>query len=227
MKGMKTMLKRVSSIPFHLALIAALMSAAPLLAARDYGVTSVHQPVVRRIEYVLDVEADMAAGSIEDQRLAEWLDALTPGYGDQVAIDLGGRPSAGRLSVILRARLAKFGLTETAVLPVPARPVPANKVRIILRRSIASVPGCPDYRGVGGADTGNGGIPGYGCAINGNIASMIADPNDLLEGKAAPPGEGWRAAKDAAATNKASSGSFTPLSKSEASSTFKGSAGHD
>ena len=198
MKGMKPMLQRVSSIPLQFALIAALIPAAPLFAARDYGVTSVHQPVVRRVEYSLDVAADITPGSTEDRRLADWLEALTPVYGDQVALDLGGRAMPGHLPQILHARLAKFGLVEAPILPVSVTPIPSDRVRITLRRSVASVPGCPNYRGVGGADFGNSGIRGYGCAVNGNIASMIADPNDLLEGKVSPPGEGWRAAKDAA-----------------------------
>ncbi len=221
------MLQRVASTPLQVALIAALMPAAPLFAARDYGLTSTQQPVVRRVEYSLDVEADMAAGSIEDQQLAEWLDALTPGYGDQVALDLGGRPSAGRLSLILRARLAKFGLAEAPILAVSVTPLRSDKVRIILRRSVASVPDCPNYRGVGGADFGDSGIRGYGCAVNGNIASMIADPNDLLEGKAAPPGEGWRAAKDAADANSVGADSKLAPTDPGISETHLGATPHD
>lgn len=226
MKGMKPMLQRVS-FPLQLALIAALMPAAPLFAARDYGVTSVHQPVVRRVEYSLDVAADITPGSTEDRRLADWLEALTPVYGDQVALDLGGRAMPGHLPQILHARLAKFGLVEAPILPVSVTPIPSDRVRITLRRSVASVPGCPNYRGVGGADFGNSGIRGYGCAVNGNIASMIADPNDLLEGKAAPPGEGWRAAKDA--TDATSVGRDSQLAPTGAgiSKTHLGATPHD
>lgn len=227
MKGMKPMLQRATSIPLKFALIASLMPVSPLFAARDYGLTSIHQPVVRRVEYSLDVAADMAPGSTEDQRLADWLEALTPVYGDQVALDLGGRAMAGHLPQIMRARLAKFGLAEAPILPVSVTPIPSDKVRIILRRSVASVPGCPSYRGVGGADIGNSGIRGYGCAVNGNIASMIADPNDLLEGKVSPPGEGWRAVKDAADSNSAGTGSKLTPTDAGTSGLLLGATRHD
>jgi pilus assembly protein CpaD len=46
------------------------------------------------------------------------------------------------------------------------------------------VPGCPDWS-VHVAEYGtNATSPGFGCSINGNLAAMIADPQQLLHGAA-------------------------------------------
>jgi pilus assembly protein CpaD len=52
---------------------------------------SVHQPVVERSNFVLDVNAG-GSGIVgaEKIRVAEWFDALELGYGDRVSIDYGG-----------------------------------------------------------------------------------------------------------------------------------------
>lgn len=51
----------------------------------------------------------------------------------------------------------------------------------------ASVPHCPDWRSQG-VDSAAGTDSNYGCAINGNLAAMIADPQDLVRGVPAPAG---------------------------------------
>jgi pilus assembly protein CpaD len=53
----------------------------------------------------------------------------------------------------------------------------------VITRSTASVPGCPDWSAKSDMNYTNGTSPGYGCAVNSNLAAMIADPQDLLEGK--------------------------------------------
>ena len=53
---------------------------------------------------------------------------------------------------------------------------------MVVTRSTAEVPGCPNWSGQNRTTLGNGLSAGYGCAINSNLAAMIADPEHLLEG---------------------------------------------
>jgi pilus assembly protein CpaD len=46
----------------------------------------------------------------------------------------------------------------------------------------ASVPNCPNF-GSSGLDSAAVTDANYGCAINSNLAAMIADPTDLIHGK--------------------------------------------
>ena len=52
------------------------------------GLESVHQPVVSRTDYVIDLASGgggLAAG--EQERLAEWFSSIELGYGDRVSVD--------------------------------------------------------------------------------------------------------------------------------------------
>ena len=60
--------------------------------------------------------------------------------------------------------------------------VDPGKVRVVVTRSRASVPGCPDWSGHTADYGANATAPGFGCSINGNLAAMIADPQQLLHG---------------------------------------------
>ena len=48
---------------------------------------------------------------------------------------------------------------------------------------MATVPGCPDWGKRSDANYANATSPGYGCAVNGNLAAMVANPEDLLHGQ--------------------------------------------
>ena len=68
--------------------------------ASNRGLDSVHQAVVSRSNYTLDLNA--AGGSLpaqEQRRLAEWFQAMELGYGDRVSID----DPAGRNVVVTRS----------------------------------------------------------------------------------------------------------------------------
>lgn len=191
---------------------ALLAPVAPLYAGSDGGVTPAKQPVIQRHEYMLDVDPNMARGSAEAERLVGWLDALQPRYGDRVSLDLAGQLRPGQAALILTETLARYGLTRSPDRPASVTPIAPGRIRVILHRATAYVPNCPDTKSIGMADYGNKGIPGLGCAVNGNLASMIADPNDLLVGRASPPGDDWQAARDARAS---ASGENTPSSNSD------------
>jgi len=134
---------------------------------------SVHQPVVDRSTVTLDLAGDAAGGvrAGEQQRLADWLDVLGARPGDRIAVSGGGHA----LAPLLAAR----GLLPGD--PAEAPPSP-GMVRIALTRSRASVPGCPDWADTHSAQSDNRTANNYGCAINANLAAMVADPEHLLHG---------------------------------------------
>lgn len=143
---------------------------------------SVHQPVVERTNYTLDVATGPGGLSYPEQRrLAGWFDAMDLRYGDRIAIDDPMQSSATRASVEQLA--GKYGLLVSEDAPVTPGYVNAGTARVVLTRSTAHVPGCPDWSATSDANLGNATSTGYGCAVNGNMAAMVANPEHLLKGE--------------------------------------------
>jgi pilus assembly protein CpaD len=148
------------------------------------GLETVHQPVVARTNYVLDVPASMTAS--DAQTVATWLKALDANYGDKISIDdpngigMNARRDLSRLT-------GYYGLTVEPTAPVTEGAVAPGMVRVVLSRTTASVPGCPDWRQPENLGMNNAAHSNFGCAVNSNIAAMIADPMDLVSGKDKPP----------------------------------------
>ena len=76
----------------------------------------------------------------------------------------------------------RYSLLVSDGAPVRQGYVDPGKVRVVVTRSRASVPGCPDWSGHTADYGANATAPGFGCSINGNLAAMIADPQQLLHG---------------------------------------------
>lgn len=175
------MLKRLSIIA--MAAPALLLAGCAGAVAENRGLESVHQPVVSRTDYIFDMNTDYGRPSAgEIQRLAGWLASLRLGYGDRVALDdPTGANSAARADV--GAAIARYGLFLGDAVPVSATQPNPGTVRVIVSRTTASVPSCPNNR-----DTGNGNFnahtsSNHGCAVNSNLAAMIAQPEDLVRGQ--------------------------------------------
>lgn len=151
------------------------------------GMESVYQPVVQRTDYVLDLQsAGYALAPGESHRLAGWFDSLGLRYGDRIAIDDGGDGSAGRSEV--KAIADRYGLMVADRAPITSGQVAPGTVRVVLTRTSASVPNCPDFSGAGSpGDYRASTSSNYGCATNRNLAAMVADPTDLVRGE---PGSG-------------------------------------
>jgi len=142
---------------------------------------SVKQPVVATNDYAIDVAAGAGGVTVpEQQRLADWFETMDLRYGDRVAID-GALPSdAVRADVAALA--ARHGLLLTEGAPITEGYVDPGKVRVVVTRSRAYVPGCPDWSDQVGTTLDNTTADGYGCAVNSNLAAMVADPQHLLHG---------------------------------------------
>lgn len=151
-------------------------------AASNRSLDSVNQPVVERTDYVLDLssQGDGLPAS-ERARLANWFDTLGLGYGDHVWVEEAYGPSASRNDVASVA--AEYGILLDEGAPLTSGSVQPGSVRVIVGRSVASVPGCPNWEAKGPKGPSST-SSNYGCATNSNLAAMIADPADLVLGQA-------------------------------------------
>ena len=150
---------------------------------QNRGVESVHQPVVSRTELPIDLATGYGElPPAERGRLAGWLTGLKLGYGDRVWVE-GAEADAPAIRDAVGEVVGGFGLL-LAERPVMGAPLPAGMVRVVVSRARASVPGCPDWSRNASINFDQHTSSDYGCAVNGNLAAMIADPRDLVQGKA-------------------------------------------
>ncbi|MXO62432.1 CpaD family pilus assembly protein [Qipengyuania oceanensis] len=146
------------------------------------SVYSTKQPVVERTNYVLDVKTSADGLSFAEQRrLADWFETMDLRFGDRVSID---DPMASAATYDAINQIAgRDGIIVSRGAPVTEGIVPAGQARVVITRSLASVPGCPDWSVKSEMNYTNGTHPGHGCAINGNLAAMVANPEDLITGQ--------------------------------------------
>lgn len=147
------------------------------------GLESVHQPVVSRSDYVFDANTEngrLAPGEL--QRLAGWMSTLRLTYGDTIAIDDPANVASGARDEV-GALVARGGLFLSDQAPIVAAAITPGTVRIIVSRMTASVPGCPDFSRDNKPNFNNHTSSNQGCAVNSNIASMVARPADLVLGQ--------------------------------------------
>ncbi len=150
------------------------------------GLESVHQPVVSRNDYAFDVNTSAGGlASPDAARLSGWFDALQLGYGDKVSVDLGGNYNDGAARAAIATIAARYGLLLQDVPPQLMGDVTPGGARVIVSRLKASVPSCPNWKGMGDPNFGNKTSSNYGCATNSNLAAMIANPEDLVRGASA------------------------------------------
>ena len=144
---------------------------------------SLHQPVVQRTDFVIDVRANGdSVPQSELQRLDAWFASIDARYGDRISIDEapGYENPSARADVARVA--ANHGLLLAEGAPVLNSAVAPGTLRVIASRATASVPGCPDWSEDQVAPdvyTSSN----FGCSTNSNLAAMIANPEDLLVGQ--------------------------------------------
>ena len=143
---------------------------------------SVKQPVVERTNMVLDVNTTSAGLPIsEQQRLNGWFETMDLRYGDRIAIENPSQNPA--VTNAIRDLAGRYGLMISDTAPVTPGFVQPGQARVVITRSSARVPGCPDWSATSDMNFNNATSPNFGCALNSNLAAMVADPQDLLEGK--------------------------------------------
>ncbi|GAB5351376.1 CpaD family pilus assembly protein [Qipengyuania sp. 483] len=143
---------------------------------------SVSQPVVERSNYTLDLNTSGEGLAIgEQQRLADWFESMDLRYGDRIAIDDPVQSLAVRDDVATIA--GRHGMMVDEGAPLTTGTVTPGRARVVITRTSASVPGCPDWSHTAEWNPSNSTNPNYGCATNSNLAAMIANPEDLIKGQ--------------------------------------------
>jgi len=145
------------------------------------GVSAVNVPVVTRADYAFDLAApDGSLSPSEAARLDAWFRSLELGYGDNIYVDgpyaYGAREDVARVA-------GAYGLMVNGGAPMTAGAVPPGMVRVVVARSRATVPNCPNWQRPSQPSFGNTQMPNFGCAMNGNLAAMVANPQDLVFGR--------------------------------------------
>lgn len=178
---MRMILRKHAPVALALSLATALAGCGGMASNRMLD--SVHQPVVEKTNYALDLSTGPAGLSVPEQRrLAGWFEALDLHYGDKIYID---DPLAnGETRAAVEAVVARYGLLLSEGAPVTQGYVNAGSARIVVVRASASVPGCPQWKSDSDTNFANGASSNYGCAVNSNLAAMVANPEHLVKGAA-------------------------------------------
>jgi pilus assembly protein CpaD len=174
---------RITSIALLTGLTAALgaCAAGPLGPVEpNRSVYSLNQPVVQRSEFVMDLASSPAGLSPQErERLDAWFGSLGLGYGDHVWVEDPTGADKPRDDIARVA--AEYGILLEDGAPVTSGTVHPGSARVVVSRSSAHVPSCPNWSDPGGPSATSS---NYGCAMNSNLAAMIADPTDLVLGEA-------------------------------------------
>lgn len=145
------------------------------------GVEPVNVPVVSRADYALDLAAPGGSlPSSEAGRLDGWFRSLQLGYGDNIYVD--GPDAYGARSDVARVA-GRYGMLVSSGAPVTTGDIAPGSVRVVVSRTRASVPNCPNWSEASQPNLNNNSMSNLGCAVNANLAAMVANPEDLVHGR--------------------------------------------
>lgn len=145
------------------------------------GLAALNEPVVSRSDYVFDAAAPGGSlAATEAARLDGWFRGLELSYGDVVSVD--GVDAASARSDVARVA-GRYGLLVADGAPVTGGAIPPGAVRVVVSRTRASVPGCPNWSQPSTPNYSNELMSNYGCGVNANLAAMVANPADLVSGR--------------------------------------------
>lgn len=146
------------------------------------GLSTVHVPVVSRTNYVFDAAAPGGAlAPNEAARLDGWFRGLDVRYGDSVFVDgFDGGPARAQIADLA----GTYGLLVSPGAPITAGEILPGTVRVIVSRTVASVPNCPDWRGSPSQPNfNNQSMSNFGCSVSSAMAAQVANPGDLIHGQ--------------------------------------------
>jgi pilus assembly protein CpaD len=104
--------------------------------------------------------------------------------GDEVRIERATSVIADARARALAGALARQGLRTTMAAPGGA---PDGELRLLIEHAVATVPRCPNWTKPPGNDFENTLHSDFGCAVAIDLAAMVADPRDLVEGRPLAP----------------------------------------
>lgn len=147
----------------------------------DAGLSAANTPVVSRADYMFDVAAPSGMlDPAEASRLDAWFRSLEVRYGDRIYVDA---PYSPAVQADVERLAGQYGLFVSPGAPVTTGPVPPGTARVIVSRTVAAVPGCPNWQRPSQPNYNNQLLPNFGCAVNANLAAMVANPEDLVHGR--------------------------------------------
>lgn len=160
---------------------AALSACGPVNRSFD----TVKTPIVSSSQMSYDVPVYAGGlGPSGAKALDGWFSSIRLGYGDRVTIDDPDSYGAAERRAAVAEAVGRYGLLLDQTAPVTRGAVPAGAVRVIVTRSAARVDNCPDWDRLSQPELDASTMSNFGCATQSNLAAMIADPNDLVVGKA-------------------------------------------
>ncbi len=176
------MVKKLLPIALVSAVAACTTPGAAPLASR--GVEPVNVPVMNKSTFAIDLAAPGGViAPAEMGRLDGWFQGLGLGYGDSIYVD-------GAYADTARAQVAdvagKYGMMVLPTAPVTAGAVPSGTVRVVVSRTRAEVPGCPNWSKVSQPNFQNETMSNFGCGVNSDLAMQVANPEDLFHGRQGP-----------------------------------------
>ena len=153
----------------------------PKVDLADRGMQSVNQPVLAHETFVFDASAPAGMLAPEEMgRLDGWFKSLDLRYGDSIYVDgaesEGVRAQVGQLA-------GRYGMMVLPAAPVTAGAIAPGSVRVVVSRTRAEVPNCPNWKVPSQPNYANRSMSNFGCAVNGNLAAMAANPEDLFHGQ--------------------------------------------
>src|SRR5579862_6971859 len=136
--------------------------------------------------------------SAEVKSLSGFLDSVSFGYGDQVTLDAGphsGNASADalatkRVDAVMGALRHLRIRAQVASRPTVDGALARNAVIVTVGRYVATAPNCPDRTKPEADDYANNTESNFGCATATNLGLMVANPGDLVHGRAPGPADG-------------------------------------
>lgn len=163
---------------------------------KDYEATP---KTVDAQQYTYGTDANFAAGDAilpreEEQRLAHYIERMAIGKYDEVT--LVAFNDAAPSNLIERRLAAVQGLLKRQNVPVHgvqwsdgfAAETPENgdagRIRILVDRYLITLPGCPDWTKSPTGSFDNQVHSNWGCATATNLGAMLAEPRDLIQGRA-------------------------------------------
>jgi pilus assembly protein CpaD len=163
-----------------LAVSAALAACGPV----NQGVSTVKTPQFQTKELSINLKfVDNEIGPMQAAALQEFLAAANLGYGDRISLDDPMPFGAAARRAAVSEIVGRFGLLLADAGPVLPGALPAGTVRLVVQRSVAEVPNCPDWRRPSNFELAASTSSNFGCATQSNLAAMVADPQDLAEGR--------------------------------------------
>lgn len=175
---------------------------------------------VERAQYrhAIYFETDSARiDALEQDRLLAFLDAIEldrgdtvrlQGHADERASDVYNLELAARRAGSVRDFLRERGLRELAIeqsaygerVPAETGSTPEvwrdnRRVELVVERHLVVLPPCPDWSRRSGTDFANQPHSNFGCATRTNLGLMVAEPRDLVRGRALAPADGAREAE--------------------------------